>query len=303
MYPHHYLGLFPPFPREHKIFVAMSFAPQFRSRWEKVISPAIRSVRVDDRPQQPHRVDASQISDSILTEILGGISNDRLIIADLTTIGSVAGEAVRNGNVMYEVGLAHAVRLPEEVLLFRSDSDNIPFDIANVRVNHYEPDGDPGSAKSQVSEAIVKAIREIDLKRHIAVKKAVQSLDFLGWSVLAQACTKGGVRHFETGTVAKSLTNNPRNATIARLLELGALATDWTTSIEETGGGERRIDATPSDDKFFIYKPTAFGMALYRHSVSSFKNRVLADEVLKKGTETQAEQKPSKAQSKSMSGS
>lgn len=280
MYPHHYFGLFPPFPREDKIFVAMDFGPQFRSRWEKVISPAIRNVQ----PLQPHRVDASQISDSILAEILGGISNDRLIIADLTTLVSVGGKTLRNGNVMYEVGLAHAVRLPEEILLFRSDSDSIPFDIANVRVNRYDPDGDPESAKAQMSEAIVKAIREIDLKRHMAVKKAAQSLDFLGWSVLAQACENGGVRHFETRTLVQSLGNTPRNATIARLLELGALATDFTTSVDETGGDELRNDARPSDDKFFMYKPTAFGRAVYQNAIASFTIKVLADMRLKKGT-------------------
>ena len=79
------------------------------------------------------------------------------------------------------------------------------------------------------------------------------------------------------------------------------MATDLTTSIEETGGGARRIDALPSDDKFFIYKPTAFGMAVYQHSIASFTIKALADKVLKKGTETRAELKPSKAQSKLMS--
>ena len=86
MYPQTYFGLFPPFPRENKVFVAMSFAPQFQARWKAVITPAIRSVMVNGKPLEPHRVDARQISDSVLTEILGGITNDRLIFADVSTI-------------------------------------------------------------------------------------------------------------------------------------------------------------------------------------------------------------------------
>ena len=72
MFPRNYFGLFPPFPRENKVFVAMSFDDQFQSRWENVISPAIRNVSVNNTPLEPHRIDTRRIGDSILTEILGG---------------------------------------------------------------------------------------------------------------------------------------------------------------------------------------------------------------------------------------
>jgi hypothetical protein len=113
MYPANYFGLFPPFPREDKVFIAMSFDQRFEDRWTRVIGPAIRNIRVNDVPLEPHRVDIRQISDSILTEILAGITNHRAIFADVTSLGSIDGRPLRNGNVMYEVGLAHALRLPE----------------------------------------------------------------------------------------------------------------------------------------------------------------------------------------------
>jgi hypothetical protein len=39
MYPANYFGLFPPFPRENTVFVAMSFDPRFQTRWSNVIVP------------------------------------------------------------------------------------------------------------------------------------------------------------------------------------------------------------------------------------------------------------------------
>jgi len=69
---------------------------------------------------------------------------------------------------MYEVGLAHALRLPEEVILFRSDSDPLLFDVANVRVNWYDPDGNPEEARRKVADIIIEALKEVDLKKNLA---------------------------------------------------------------------------------------------------------------------------------------
>ena len=50
MYPAIFFGLFPPFPRDERAFVAMSFDPRFDARWKNVIVPAVRSVHVNDTP-------------------------------------------------------------------------------------------------------------------------------------------------------------------------------------------------------------------------------------------------------------
>ena len=42
MYPATFFGLFPPFPRDLRAFVAMSFEKRFDPRWEQVLQPAIR---------------------------------------------------------------------------------------------------------------------------------------------------------------------------------------------------------------------------------------------------------------------
>ena len=78
MYPANFFGLFPPFPKEETVFVAMSFADEFRPRYENVIAPGITEMGFE-----PAIVNAREISDSIITEILTGISNSRLVFADV----------------------------------------------------------------------------------------------------------------------------------------------------------------------------------------------------------------------------
>ena len=184
MYPSEYYSLYPPFPRQDQIFVAMSFSKTFRYRWDKVINPAVSQVAINDNKLKAHRVDTKKVSDSILTEILTGISRSRLVLADITTIGRIDNRHVRNGNVLYEVGLAQAVRLPEEVLLFRSDDDPLLFDVSNIRVNSYDPDNDPEKAQEIIIDTIKSAFKEIDLKRHLTVQRLAETLDFPSWWTL-----------------------------------------------------------------------------------------------------------------------
>ena len=253
MFPHTYFALFPPFPRENKVFVAMSFDDRFQSRWEKVIAPAIRNVVVNEISLEPHRVDARRIGDSILTEILGGITNDLLILADVTTLGYEGNQPIRNGNVMYEIGLAHAVRLPEEVLLFRSDTDRLLFDVANVRINSYDPDGNVDEARDKIADSIIESLKEIDLKRSLAIKAAAQSLDFKAWRILSLAAMKNGLQQFPN-----TLANAAANAAITRLLEVGALETGY---VKITPDLLTALASFP-EEKLVLYKPTPFGKAI-----------------------------------------
>ena len=177
MYPAHYYGLFPAFPRQKTVFVAMSFDSKFDRRWAEVLAPAVHAITINDSRLEAVRVDARVVCDSILTEILSGIGTCQVVLADITSVGYLNDRPIRNGNVMYEIGLAHAVRLPEEVLLFRSDRDALLFDTANVRVNEYNPDEQPEEARRQVKDAIAFAVREIDLRRSLAVRAVVDSLD------------------------------------------------------------------------------------------------------------------------------
>ena len=185
MYPANFFGLFPPFPREKKVFVAMSFDNTFQRRWNEVIRPAVSEIELDGVSLEPVRVDVRSISDSIVTEILQGMAHHLVVFADVTTIAYVGDKPIRNANVLYEVGLAHAIRLPEEVILFRSDEDQLIFDITNVRVNSYDPDADPSTARELVIDSITNALKEIDLKRHhLCAALLSRWIPRLGWCLL-----------------------------------------------------------------------------------------------------------------------
>lgn len=278
MYPADFFNLFPAFPRTDRTFVAMDFGEEFRPRWEHVLAPAIRSIVVNDIPQEPYRVDAGFIGDNILTEILTVVGSCRLVVADVTVIGDVerqrAGAAegvpIRNANVLYEVGIAHTVRLPEEVLLFRSDDRPLMFDVAPIRVNRYDPDGNPAGALLQVKGTIEAALREIDLRRHLSVRRAASQMDQPCWVLLtemillkadeeARHVAVPGLVHPALRTMGNILGNASRVAAIARLLELGAIET-------------RHAFAAPGvlDEEVFRYHVTPFGVAI----VGFLKNEV-----------------------------
>lgn len=63
---------------------------------------------------------------NILKDIVEGIANADVIIADLTGL---------NANVFYELGLAHAMN--KKVIIITQDIDELPFDIKSYRANQY----------------------------------------------------------------------------------------------------------------------------------------------------------------------
>jgi hypothetical protein len=167
---------------------------------------------------------------------------------------------------MYEVGWAHAARLPVEVLLFRSDDAPILFDIANVRVNRYDPDGDPQAARSQVRDALAEALREVDTKRHFAVSRAADSLDYASWWLLVEAHAQNGVMHPQTRTMGQVLSSIDRRIAIARLLELGILRTEY---LQMTPAKLGKDDGTPAE-ALLKYKCTIFGEAVFKETAARF---------------------------------
>jgi len=259
MYPAHFYGLFPAFPRTKTVFVAMSFDSRFDCRWKEVIQPAIENIAANDTRLSAIRVDARVVGDSILTEILTGIGTAQVVFADITSVGELDDRPIRNGNVMYEVGLAHATRLPEEVLLFRSDNAPLLFDTANVRVNSYLPDENPADAKRQVTECILSALKEVDLRRHLAVQAVANSLDVPSFEVLAECQTNGRFEHPPRQTMGQALGAVSKAFAVQRLLTLGLLEVGYKspTHAEISRLGDASVGA------LMPYVTTTFGNAVF----------------------------------------
>src|SRR6266498_4784321 len=134
MHPNVFLKNFWQLELKPQIFVAMSFSKRYQKRYDHVISPAIKQIRINEIPLEPCRVDLSKSGDSILTDIIDGIAHSQMVLADISVIGKnwFTKEVFRNGNVMYEVGLALACRQPSEVLLIRDDNERFLFDVSTI---------------------------------------------------------------------------------------------------------------------------------------------------------------------------
>lgn len=177
MHPNTYLKNFWQLDVRPQIFVAMSFAPQYQRRFEDVIAPAIREIKINGMPLQPIRVDLSKSGDSILTEINDGIAHSRLVLADVSSVGrdAVTGHPFRNGNVMYEVGIALASRLPHEVLLVRDDDDRFLFDVSTIP--HKRLDfTNIAKAKAELHEELLGRLREANHVNDARVQIAIAGM-------------------------------------------------------------------------------------------------------------------------------
>ncbi len=100
-----------------------------------------------------------------------------MILADVSVVGhdSKTGDPYRNGNVMYEVGLALACRQPGEVLLVRDDKAPFLFDVSTVPHKHIEF-SDAGNARTELAHELVARLREVDHLRDARLAVAIASL-------------------------------------------------------------------------------------------------------------------------------
>jgi hypothetical protein len=129
----------------NRCFVVMPFESLFDTEYERVIKPAVEEVgleclRADEIFGKPRLVD----------DIWRSIRSARVIVAELTG---------RNPNVLYEVGLAHAVRKP--VIIITRTKDDVPFDLGALRYLFYDTN-DPqwGTNLKKGLVALLKAVLE-----------------------------------------------------------------------------------------------------------------------------------------------
>lgn len=107
--------------RGHAAFVLMPFEKQFELLFERVLQPALEAAGM-------HVLRADSVLDqhSVMRDVVEGIANATLIVADITQV---------NANVYYELGLAHALLKP--TVLLTQDISKVPFDLKGYRVIAY----------------------------------------------------------------------------------------------------------------------------------------------------------------------
>jgi hypothetical protein len=127
-------------------FVMMPFASPIGGYYATIYEPAIKKAGLT-----PIRADTDIFATGkIIDQIWTGLKRAKVLVAELTG---------RNPNVLYELGLAHALHKP--VVLISSNEADVPFDVRHVRVIYYELTDPFWGEKliAKVAENIVSAIK------------------------------------------------------------------------------------------------------------------------------------------------
>jgi chromosome segregation ATPase len=124
-----------------EVFVLIPFTQKFNKVYEQVISPACT-----DLGYEVSKADSTNTSQNILRDIIEGISNADLLIADLTN---------SNPNVFYEAGVAHGLGTP--TILITQSIDSVPFDLQAYHMIEYSTEFDEiGEFESELTDIAEK---------------------------------------------------------------------------------------------------------------------------------------------------
>jgi hypothetical protein len=207
-----------------EVFVAMSFSEQYQSRFDHVFRPAIEQVLVNNIALRATRVDESKSGDSIITDILRGIAQARIVVADISVLARspTSADVFRNGNVMYELGLAHAVKSPAQVIIVRDDQDKLLFDVSSIphaTIDFNDVDG----AKSTITRLLCDRIEEGDKVVDIKLRNFLASMtpDELRVLESLATCPKGKIMDLTVQVSGRRLTPFPTNAGLLGLRSAG----------------------------------------------------------------------------------
>lgn len=121
----------------------MPFGGDFEDYYKEIYHPAIEECDL-----LPRRADSIYRPSPILHDIWSFINDSFLVIADITG---------RNPNVMYELGLAHAIAKP--AIIISNSIDDVPFDLRALRILLYNTNK-PNWA-TELKKSIVRSIKEI----------------------------------------------------------------------------------------------------------------------------------------------
>src|SRR5438094_97686 len=98
MYPRAWFDTYWRGPLKTEVFIAMSFADEFKPIWEDAMVPAIQEDLEGGNKYLAHRVDITTLSGSIVAEIFDGVAHAMLVFADISVTSTGAWAGQRNGN-------------------------------------------------------------------------------------------------------------------------------------------------------------------------------------------------------------
>ena len=154
-------------------------------------APAIETDLADSAgPYRAHRVDISKISDSIHREILDGIAHATLVFADISVLQTGDWKGQRNGNVMFELGIAQTVRPATDLIVVRSDRKKITFDINHIRVHRYSRTN-PAAARRLFAACLLESLKQREAEKSLRAEILRDRLDVESMNLMVKFCPDG----------------------------------------------------------------------------------------------------------------
>jgi hypothetical protein len=194
MYPKFFFERFWKGDQKNELFVCMPFHDSFDKKFKKTIIPCAKKVGLNSA----ERVKENWEADSITDRIFDGIANSKLLLFDLSDDPKSPCQHSRhvNGNVLYELGIAMAIREPEDIILMKERSTTvIPFDISGININFYD-----GELKnSWLTKVLEKSLTDQSWYKSKRVDAAAKSIDDIGLYIMCNiGCRPKGQNHFNT---------------------------------------------------------------------------------------------------------
>jgi len=219
--------------QRNELFVCMPFHDSFDNKFMNIIVPSSNAAGFQTAERVKENWEANVITD----RIFDGISNSKMILFDLTDDPKSPCQFSKqiNVNVLYELGIANAIREPEDIIMIReSSSAELPFDISGMKINFYKNELEI----TWLADKLKNALKGQEWFRSKRVGAAATSIDPIGFELMYN---KGrlpeGYNHFGL----KSLSPEAQISTL-RLIDLGIL---WFASDVKEGYLEYAFRWTP----------------------------------------------------------
>lgn len=110
--------------QDNLVFVLMPFDQELTEIYNTFVKPTVETKGLVCR-----RADDISSNNSIIQDIWKSICESRFVIADISTL---------NPNVMYELGIAHAIGKETILINQEGSASKFPFDIAHIRILNYK---------------------------------------------------------------------------------------------------------------------------------------------------------------------
>ncbi len=124
----------------------------FKEELNDIYQEVIKDVALESNFTSS-RADEIYSNSTIMADVLKGIEEAEVIIADLTN---------KNPNVLYELGLAHCRKVSEKVIILSQNINDVPFDIKHYRVIIYK---NSISGAKKLKRDLIDALNAIRIKK------------------------------------------------------------------------------------------------------------------------------------------